>query len=181
MSLLLFFNRCIQFIKRYYRKAVFKKLTSCSHDQFSIVGDITVINKNISIGRGVTIYPGVMFFGDGKIAIGDNVDIGKDTIIYASKNGGGVSIGKNTMIAAQCYLIDMDHGIDKDKLICKQDNNVSPIVIGEDCWLGANVTVLMGSNIANGSVIGAKALVKGNTEPYSISVGIPSSVIRFRE
>ncbi len=181
MNLLILFNRFLKKIERSYRKAVFKNTISCSHNKFSIVDDITVINKNISLGRGVTIYPGVMFFGDGLIKIGDNVDIGKDTIIYASRNGGGVSIGSNTMIAAQCYIIDTDHGMAKTDLMCKQSNSVAPVMIGEDCWLGTNVTVLKGSNIANGSVIGAKSLVKGNTEPYSISVGIPSKVIKFRE
>ena len=41
-----------------------------------------------------------MFFGDGLIEIGDNVDIGNGTIIYSSKSG-GVSIGDNSSIAAQ--------------------------------------------------------------------------------
>ena len=61
-----------------------------NHNDFNIVGDITVINKNIKLGRNVTIYPGVMFWGDGLIEIGDNVDIGKDTVIYSSKSGGGM-------------------------------------------------------------------------------------------
>lgn len=52
------------------------------------MGDITLINKNIKLGKNVTIYPDVMFWGDGPIIVGDNVDIGKGTIIYASKNGG---------------------------------------------------------------------------------------------
>ena len=78
-------NRC----KRIYRKQLFKSEIGCNHNDFNIVGDITVINKNIKLGRNVTIYPGVMFWGDGLIEIGDNVDIGKDTVIYSSKSGGG--------------------------------------------------------------------------------------------
>jgi ribosomal protein L27 len=31
-----------------------------------------------------------MFWGDGVIEIGNNVDIGKDTIIYASSAGGDI-------------------------------------------------------------------------------------------
>lgn len=78
-------------------------MIGCNHNDFSIVGDITVINKNIKLGHNVTIYPDVMLFGDGEIVIGDNVDIGNGTIIYSSKDG-GVTIGNDTMIAGQCYI-----------------------------------------------------------------------------
>lgn len=63
-------------------------MTNCDHKQFSIVGKITLINKNIKLGKNITIYPDCMFFGDGEIAIGDNVDIGNGTIIYSSKDRG---------------------------------------------------------------------------------------------
>lgn len=69
---------------------------------------MNLINRNITVRKNVTFYPDVMLFGDGPIIIGDNVDIGNGTIIYSSKNGGGVTIGNNTMIAAQSYIIDTD-------------------------------------------------------------------------
>ena len=168
-------NRC----KRIYRKQLFKSEIGCNHNDFNIVGDITVINKNIKLGRNVTIYPGVMFWGDGLIEIGDNVDIGKDTVIYSSKSG-GVCIGNHTSIAAQCYIIDMDHGVERNSLIQGQENSVAPIHIGKDCWLAANVTVLKGSNIHDGAVIGAKSLVKGNCDAYGIYVGVPARKVKER-
>jgi acetyltransferase-like isoleucine patch superfamily enzyme len=127
----------------------------------------------------VSIYPYVQIFGDGLIEIGDNVSIGTGTIIYASQNG-GVKIGSNTSIAAQCYIIDMDHGMDPNMRIRDQKNTVATVEIGEDCWLGANVTVLKGSTIHNGAVVGAKALVNGELPPYSINVGIPARTIKYR-
>lgn len=75
-------------IKRMYRKKVFQELISCPHNDFNLVGDVIVINRNIKLGHNVTIYPDCMFFGDGNIEIGDNVDIGNGSIIYASKSGG---------------------------------------------------------------------------------------------
>lgn len=83
-------------------------MISCPHNNLTLVGSVTVINSNVKLGKNVTIYPGIMFWGDGDIEIGDNVVIGKDTVIYASK-AGGISIGCITMIVAQCYIIDMDH------------------------------------------------------------------------
>ena len=120
-----------------------------------------------------------MLFGDGLIEIGDNVSIGNDTMIYASKNG-GVRIGDNSQIAAQSYIIDMNHGIARNELIKNQPNTVLPISIGKDVWIAANVTIIKGSNIGDGAVIGAKSLVNGEIEPYSICVGIPAKKIKMR-
>lgn len=180
MKLILLFDRLNNKIKRNYRKRLFKAMIGCNHNDFSIVGDVTVINKNIKLGHNVTIYPNVMFWGDGEIVIGDNVDIGNGTVIYASKTG-GVTIGNNTNIAAQCYIIDMDHGIKDGELICNQENTVEKVTIGSDCWIDANVTVLKGSKIDNGAIIGAKSLVKANVPENSISIGIPSKIIKYRE
>ena len=136
-------------------------------------------NRNINLGHNITIYPGVMFWGDGPIVIGNNVDLGKDTIIYASRNG-GVSIGDNTVIAAQCYIIDMDHGIACGELISSQKNTVESVSIGNDVWLAANVTVLKGSMIHDGAIIGAKALIKGEIPENAIAVGVPAKVKKYR-
>lgn len=87
--MILFLDRCLKKLQGIWRKAVFKRKIRCRHNNFSLVGEITIINKNIKLGKNVTIYPNCMFFGDGLIEIGDNVDIGNGTIIYASKYGGG--------------------------------------------------------------------------------------------
>ncbi|MDY6060032.1 MAG: acyltransferase [Candidatus Fimenecus sp.] len=150
-------------------------MIGCNHNDFSIVGDITVINRNIKLGHNVTIYPNVMFWGDGEIVIGDNVDIGNGTVIYASKTG-GVTIGNNTNIAAQCYIIDMDHGIKDGELICNQENTVEKVTIGSDCWIAAGCKVLKGSHIKDGTVIGALSLVKGEIPENAIAFGIQAKV-----
>ncbi len=178
MNLILLFDRFKNKIRKSYREYIFKCRTGC---KVNLVGDVILINTNIKIGRNVTLYPGVMLFGDGRIEIGDNVDIGNNTIIYASKFGGGVTIGGNTLIAAQCYIIDTDHGIKAGRLIRNQGNTVSPISIGKDCWIAANCTILKGAKISDGAVIGAKSLVKGTVESNSISVGIPARHLKFRE
>lgn len=180
MSIFMLIERAKNKIKYQYRKRIFKEKTKCKHNDFSIVGDITLINSNVKIGHNVTIYPDVMFFGDGLINIGDNSEIGNGTIIYSSKDG-GVSIGDNTLIAGQCYIIDMDHGIGADELIRCQHNTVAPIAIGNDCWIAAGCKVLKGSNIEDGSIIGASSLVKGTIPKNAIAYGIPAKVKKYRK
>lgn len=65
------------------------------------------------------------------------------------------------MIAAHCYIIDADHGTSINEKICNQKNNVDKVLIGKDCWLGHSVTVLRGSDIGDGAVVGAMSLIKG--------------------
>lgn len=52
--------------------------------------------------------------------------------------------------------------------------------IGNDVWIGDEVTVLGGVSIADGTVIGAGAVVTKNTEPYGIYVGVPAKKIGSR-
>lgn len=92
MKLIILIDKIKNKLIRKYRKAVFKNTINCEHDHFSLIGNVTLINKNIKLGKNVTIYPDCMFFGDGLIEIGDNVDIGNGTIIYSSKSGGGCEL-----------------------------------------------------------------------------------------
>lgn len=179
MNPVLLLDRILRKVKSEYRKYIFKKQIGCNHSDFYLVGNVTLINKNIKLGHNVTIYPDVMFFGDGLIEIGDNVDIGNGTVIYSSQNG-GVHIANDTIVAAQCYIIDMDHGTGVNELIRNQPNTVSPIYIGEDVWIAAGVKVLKGTTLGNGSIVGAGAVVKGSVNAYEIVAGVPARKIGMR-
>lgn len=84
------------------------------------------------------------------------------------------------MIAAHSYIIDTDHGIKKGIKISEQEVTASPITIGSDVWIAGNCTILKGSVIEDGVVIGAKSLVKGKIECEGIAVGIPAKIIKYR-
>lgn len=176
-----FVEKCLSKMSVIYRKRLFKEATGQDVASVKILGKLNLINKNITVGKRVTFYPDVTLFGDGPIVIGDNVSIGSGTLLYASKDGGGITIGSNTQIAAQCYIIDTDHGIKAGKPIREQQNTVSPISIGEDAWIGADCKILKGSKIGDGAVIGAMSLVKGDIDNNSICVGIPAKTKKIRE
>lgn len=179
MNVLLGYDRIKNSIARKYRQYIFKHQCKINHNDFKLVGRVNTINTNIKLGHGVVIYPDVLFFGDGLIEIDDDVNIGPGTVFYASKSG-GIRIGKHTRIAAQCYIIDMDHGIETGKLICEQENSVQRIVIEDDVWIGAGVKVLRGTIIEEGAVIGAGAVAKGFYRHDTINVGVPAKPIKSR-
>lgn len=62
----------------------------------------------------------------------------------------------------------------------KLPENDQPIIIEEDVWCGANVTLLKGVNIGKGSVIAAGAVVTANVGEYEIWGGIPAKMLRKR-
>jgi len=53
-------------------------------------------------------------------------------------------------------------------------------VIGNDVWIGQNATILPGVHIGDGAIIGANSVVASDIEPYSIVVGNPAKLIRYR-
>lgn len=54
------------------------------------------------------------------------------------------------------------------------------IRIGNDVFIGANVTVLDGVRIADGAIIGAGAVVVDDIPPYAVAVGVPAKVVKYR-
>ena len=53
-------------------------------------------------------------------------------------------------------------------------------MIGNDVWIGRDVTIIGGVHIGTGSVIGANSTVAKDLPPYSIAVGNPARVIKYR-
>ncbi|WP_288736468.1 CatB-related O-acetyltransferase [uncultured Enorma sp.] len=53
-------------------------------------------------------------------------------------------------------------------------------VIGNDVWIGGNVVILEGVTIGDGAIVGAGSVVTKDLPPYSISVGVPAKVVKYR-
>jgi virginiamycin A acetyltransferase len=99
-------------------------------------------------------------------------------------SGNGIRIGNYVLIGPNCSLTPVNHEYrDKGKMIKEQGFMASKggLVIEDDVWIGAGVTILDGAHIKKGAVIGANSLVKGTVEPYSINVGIPCKCIGYRK
>lgn len=66
------------------------------------------------------------------------------------------------------------------KFSYKGVDGIYPIDIGNDVWIGANVTIIDGVKIGDGAVIGAGSVVLHDVEPYSIVAGNPARLIKKR-
>lgn len=118
--------------------------------------------------------------GVGHIRLGEYVYLNSGTVLYS---GNGIEIGNHVLIGPNCNLVPANHEIkNPNELIRLQKFMTSKggIVIEDDVWLGANVTLLDGVRIRKGAVIGANSLVTGEVESYSIYVGIPAKKVASR-
>jgi virginiamycin A acetyltransferase len=66
------------------------------------------------------------------------------------------------------------------KNICDAWDNKGDIVVGNDVWIGYEAVILSGVTIGDGAIIGSRAVVTKNVEPYTIVGGVPAKPIRKR-
>ncbi|WP_321290646.1 acyltransferase [uncultured Sunxiuqinia sp.] len=130
----------------------------------------------VTIGEGTRIQKGVYF---GK---GNDISIGRKCQINEMVRLDNVSIGDNVMIARECIVLGKVHEMSKIDIPMSEQGRFVPdaTIIEDDVWLGLRVVVLPGVIIAEGSVVGAGAVVSKNTEPFGIYGGVPAKLIRYR-
>lgn len=111
---------------------------------------------------------------------GYNIEIGEN--FYANVNcvildGAKVTFGDNVFIAPNCGFYTAGHPLDVE-----QRNRgleyARPITVGNNVWIGAQVSVLPGVTIGDNCVIGAGSVVNRDIPSNSLAVGNPCRVIK---
>ncbi len=130
-------------------------------------------NKGIEIHNGVFIGRGtILTCHNGDIILEDNVNIGFNCVISSLSR---IVIKKNHLMAAFCYLVGGDHDSDRTDIpVLFQGRSSKGIMIEENVWLGAAVSVLDGVTVGRDSIIGAHAVVNKNVPEFAIAAGVPA-------
>jgi acetyltransferase-like isoleucine patch superfamily enzyme len=109
--------------------------------------------------------------------IGEGTIINLGCMVAAAER---IEIGAHCMFANHCFLTDADHRFeDPDQPITWQGMNPKgPVVIGDNCWFGANVVVTGGVTIGERTVVGANSVVTHDLPPGVIAAGAPAKVLK---
>ena len=137
-------------------------------------------NSGIAIGSGVFVGRNtILSCKNGSIEIEQGANIGFNCEIFSASD---VRIGRDTLLAAYCYLIGGDHDFsDISQPILAQTRSSAGVVVGSGAWLGAGAKVLDGVSVGDGAIIGAAAVVKSDVPAGAIAAGIPARIIAQRE
>ncbi|PSB08086.1 hypothetical protein C7B62_17950 [Pleurocapsa sp. CCALA 161] len=114
----------------------------------------------------------------GKLTIAPRVLIGSGANIRAA--GGAITIGQNSMLGQQVSLVASNHLIASTKPYrdLSWDESKVGVIIAENVWLGAGVTVLPGCAIGKNSIVGAGSVVTKSIPNNQVWAGVPAKKIR---
>ena len=137
-------------------------------------------NRGIQIGSGVFVGRNtILSCKNGDIDIEDGANIGFNCELFSASH---VRVGKDTLLAAYCYLIGGDHDFtDPSRPVLEQSRKSAGVSVGSGAWLGAGAKILDGVTIGDRAIVGASAVVRDAVPDGAIAVGIPARVVGQRD
>ncbi|MCH4009137.1 sugar O-acetyltransferase [Companilactobacillus sp.] len=145
------------------RNLTMKKLFNQSGQRLTINGHFEAIyGKHISVGDDVFINGNCFFQDSNLITLGNRVIIAPDTKFYC---------GEYSLDANQRFGVREDGS---RYLVTYTE----PISVGNDVWIGGNVTIIGGVHIGNNVIVGAGAVVTKDVPDNSVVGGVPAKIIK---
>jgi acetyltransferase-like isoleucine patch superfamily enzyme len=173
------------------RNVIFGQNVVLRHPHKIRIGDNVVIddnclldakgesNQGISIGSGVFVGRNtILSCKNGDIDLADGANVGFNCEIFSASR---VSIGRDTLLAAYCYVIGGDHDFsDATEAILAQGRRSTGVWVGAGAWLGAGAKVLDGVTIGDRAIVGAGAVVRDAVPEAAVAAGVPARVVGQR-
>lgn len=129
------------------------------HPTAFIAEDVVIIG-NVEIGAYVNIWYGATLRGDhGRLVVGENTSIQENCVIH-TEPGTEMILGSNIIVGHMAVV----HG---------------PGSVGDNCTVGLHATILQGAHLAKGCILGGGSVLRGDTEKFSLYVGIPAIKKKF--
>lgn len=129
----------------------------------------------VRIGAGCRLTKAVRFSGRGSI------DVGPDTLLNGPWIGSwtSVTVGSRCLLG-QAAIVDTDfHNLQPELRHEPPGPRVTaPIVIGDNVWVGEQVTVLKGVTIGSDSVLGRGTVVRRDVPPRVVVIGNPQQIVK---
>jgi acetyltransferase-like isoleucine patch superfamily enzyme len=136
----------------------------------NVYGDL-IVGERVTLSDGCAIEVGPR----GRLVLGDDVFIGRHSVLVAQES---IDLGRHTLIAEHCTVRDQDHHLDPEERRRETRARTAPVVIESNVWVGAGARILKGSQIGQGSIIAANAVVRGPIPSGVVAGGVPARVLR---
>jgi acetyltransferase-like isoleucine patch superfamily enzyme len=172
------------------RNVIFGQNVVLRHPHKIEIGDNVVVDDNclldakgesnsgIRIGSGAFVGRNtILSCKNGDIVLAPGANIGFNCELFSASR---VEVGRDTLLAAYCYLIGGDHDISGAAgaaSVLGQGRVSRGVVIGAGAWLGAGVKVLDGVHIGDRAIVGAGAVVRSDVPAGATAVGIPARIV----
>lgn len=128
-------------------------------------------------GDGVEIKAKAYFGRGAGVRLGDRCRIGKNCVLNP-----GVVIGRDTLISPEVMIYTMNHRF-ADRTVSVRDQgyeDLAPVVIGSDVWVGSRSIILPGVSIGDGAIVGAGSVVTRDVSDWEIVAGNPARTLGMR-
>jgi maltose O-acetyltransferase len=127
------------------------------------------------IGENTFFLRGVNFISPRNIEIGNNSVINNN--VFLDGRGGKLIIGNNVDIARETNIWTLEHDVHDDFHTAKGGD----VIIEDYVWIASRVTILPSVKIGRGAVVASGAVVTKNVLPMTIVGGVPAKVIGRRK
>lgn len=148
-----------------------EKIPSISPGVQVFIGSQVRLSGRIAIG-------GARIFEKPTVRIGDRVFIGTNFTCSVAKE---IVIEDDVLISSDCVISDYSgHPTDPAARVAgvQQDpNDVRPVRICRNAWVGRRVIILPGVTIGEGAIVGAGSVVTKDVPPYQLCAGNPGRII----
>ncbi len=136
--------------------------------------------RKAQVSPRANIAPNAGFANGQNIVIHDNATIGAHCQIWAGPARARVVIGKDALFAPDVMVTATSYRYNEGAPVTDQAMDEADIDIGPDCWLGRGATILAGTQLGEGCIVGAHSVVRGTFAPYSVIAGSPARVVGQR-
>ncbi len=126
-------------------------------------------NAKLKIGKMFKMRDGakIRVRNGAECIIGNHTSVNSNNMIACHER---VIIGDNVELSPNVQIYDHDHDFRHPDGLKANHYKTSPVVIGNDVWIGANTVILRGTVLGDGCVVGAGSVIRGEYPAGSVIV-----------
>ena len=144
--------------------------------------------EDVVLNNNSGLFGTLISINHGKIQMGEWSQVGDGSVVYSVNS---VIIGRETLVAQNVIITDnnfhptnpsdrryMSHTDHKARERSSAYSANSPVIIGENVWIGSNARICKGVTIGDNAIVAANAVVTKDVPSNSIAAGNPARIVK---